>query len=347
MKVVVTVLSVLLVILVSTVGFFIISRKSDFSAQRRQYGALESEGAVRENLPDDFLDDSLPINRIRLLATHNSSHKQADPLRLFLVERGESGEAVKLKYSHPSLYRQMDLGIRSFEMDLRYRAGRFENTHVPLVDDRSGCPDFQLALQEIRLWSDRHPSHVPLIVLIEIKEDWTMLDPRLAPWNGETLILLDETIESVLGDRVLRPGEIRGSRESVRDGAVLDGWPLLGESRGKVLFALMADNPRDDLFTPAFMDRPERISFLMAGPDSLQTAFVKRDDPSADDIGQLVEQGIIVRSRADADLDFGPGRKAAAVASGAQIVSTDFPDGYDTNPDEYSVGWGDLHREID
>lgn len=341
-KLLLILLSILLV-LSGMIGFFLLSRASDFKRQSNNFEKLLTQDIAQNELVDELLDDGLRINSLRLLATHNSSHKQADPLRLFFIEMGESGEAVKLKYSHLPLYEQLDLGVRSFEMDLRYRAGRFENTHVPLVDDRSECPDAQLAFKEIRLWSDRNPAHIPLIILIEIKEDWMVLDPRLSPWDGETLITLDREINDILGDRLIRPENIKQNTDSVRDGIRKYGWPLLGENRGKVIVALMIDDNRSDLTTNAYLNNPDRVTFIMpSGPDSPEAAFIKRDDPMSTDISILVDQGFVIRTRADADLEFNDARKSAAIASGAQIVSTDFPLGYDSNPSDYQVAWEEL-----
>lgn len=54
-------------------------------------------------------------------------------------------------------------------------------------------------------------------------------------------------------------------------------------------------------------------------------------DPHDDTIGKLVREGYIVRTRADSGLRQGAendtARRDAALASGAHIVSTDFPPG--------------------
>jgi hypothetical protein len=72
--------------------------------------------------------------------------------------------------------------------------------------------------------------------------------------------------------------------------------------------------------------------FTSSLPGSPEAAFVKLNDPLAngDLISSLVAAGYIVRTRADADtvearlgLTF---RRDAALASGAQFVSTDYPE---------------------
>ena len=76
-----------------------------------------------------------------------------------------------------------------------------------------------------------------------------------------------------------------------------------------------------------------RVLFTDGEPGQPDTAFVRRDDPLAAgagaDIRRLVTAGYLVRTRADEPLDQARSgdrtRLDAAVASGAQIISTDFP----------------------
>ena len=70
--------------------------------------------------------------------------------------------------------------------------------------------------------------------------------------------------------------------------------------------------------------------FTDSSPGAPEAAFVKQNDPLDDPaIPTLVAAGYVVRTRADADTvearsgDTGP--RDAAIASGAQWVSTDYP----------------------
>ena len=81
--------------------------------------------------------------------------------------------------------------------------------------------------------------------------------------------------------------------------------------------------------------------FTSSPPGSPESAFVKLNDPIADQdqISQLVAAGYIVRTRADAStVEARSGltaRRDAALASGAQFVSTDYPE---PDPD-FSTGY--------
>jgi hypothetical protein len=71
-----------------------------------------------------------------------------------------------------------------------------------------------------------------------------------------------------------------------------------------------------------------RVLFTNANPGDPDAAFVKRNDPFAADIPDLVAAGYVVRTRADADTvearENNTGPRDQALASGAQWVSTDY-----------------------
>jgi hypothetical protein len=76
-----------------------------------------------------------------------------------------------------------------------------------------------------------------------------------------------------------------------------------------------------------------RVIFTNARPGLPDAAFVKRNEPreaNTAEIQQLVRQGYLVRTRSDVPLATvtanDPAMLVAALASGAQLVSTDFPE---------------------
>jgi hypothetical protein len=156
-----------------------------------------------------------------------------------------------------------------------------------------------------------HPRHIPVLVLVEAKDTATP-DPahvgfvQPPQFDTPTLDALDDEIRSVFDEReLLTPAD--------RDGRT---WPTIDEARGTVLFAL--DN--DDLQDVYAGD----ILFTLA------TGFAKLNDPVADAgaIRDRVLDGFLVRTRADADTAQArandPTTRDAALASGAQFVSTDY-----------------------
>ena len=320
---------------VVALGYLWFDRQAQFSAQTARLAAMEAMAgapAAPAVLADDrAIADSAPFAQLRLLATHNSYRSAATPLGLFLMDLVKPGSAADLAYAHPPLSAQLNAGLRSFELDVRPRASDFVIAHVPLVDARTSAPDFALALHELALWSARNPGHLPLLVLLELKSDYAYLDPTLRAWDGDALARLDATVASALGARLLAPGEL-----SPPDGEGRVTWPLIGALRGKIMVALLEDETWRVQYELRYPDLARRHLFTSAPGAAPATRFAILDDPQADSasIAAARSRGTVVRTRADANSVSNPRRLAAALASRAAIVSTDFPPGQPA-PDGY------------
>ncbi|HEY9593734.1 MAG TPA: Ca2+-dependent phosphoinositide-specific phospholipase C, partial [Spirochaetia bacterium] len=216
------------------------------------------------------------------------------------------------------------------------RRGRFETAHVPLVDNRSTVPDFRLALREVAAWSDRNPGHVPITLLLELKTDYAFLDPGLRPIRGSELDALDTVIRAELGARLLTPDEVRGGAETLSRAIASRGWPRLGAVRGRIVVILHEDETFRKLYVAGHPTLEGRAMFTCAPFDAPDGGVAICDDPVADAsrIGTALARHWIVRTRADGDGARGQAGLAAALGSGAQIVSTDFPPAYPA-PDGY------------
>jgi len=279
-------------------------------------GAGQSAGANR-------LDGKLRTNQVQVLATHNSYHIQQDaPIQ----------SSPTTQYTHAPLDQQLDLGVRGFEIDVvNAPDGSFPVLHTPVVDATSNCTPLAQCLQVIRTWSEAHPGHVPIFVLIEPKNDDVdfVIDPTLRRFDAAGLDQLDKTVRSSLGRGLITPDSVRGSAKTLR-AAVLGrrGWPPLSKTRGKTLVALNTGGGIRDAFLQGHPSLERRAMFVTADEQSPAAAVIKMDDPDEARIEALVKQGFIVRTRADADLiearNHDTSRREIALRSGAQIVSTDF-----------------------
>lgn len=309
---------------------FRLGRAADFRAQERRLAAYRASApAASLSLAADLaLPDAASLDSLRYLATHNSYRRASGRLRLFYIGLAEPGWPARLAYSHPALRAQLESGIRSFELDIRARkGGDFVLAHVPLVDDRSDDPSLTLALEEMALWSDRNPGHVPVILLLEIKDDYSFLDPSLAPVDAAALDRLDAALRAGLGRRLVEPDRVRGGAASLRDALRERGWPRLGELRGTFVVVIHEDERYRSLYTAGGKNLEGRAAFDCAPPGEPDQAFAILNEPGADAgrIRAALGSRVMVRTRADADLALGG--LEAALASGAQIVSTDFPPG--------------------
>ncbi|HPE35872.1 MAG TPA: Ca2+-dependent phosphoinositide-specific phospholipase C [Spirochaetales bacterium] len=313
-----------------SVAYFKLSRASDFGRQERRLALLEDGDAVllagMANSPEALVAESggldLPWNRTRVVATHNSYHLRPGALRSFILGIAKPAEPAKLAYSHRTLTEQLDSGVRSFELDVRLRAGRFEITHVPLVDDRTASPDLGLAFRELALWSARHPDHLPLVVLLELKDDWMVLDGKLEAFDGPALGRLSDLAASAFGDSLFGPGEL----PAPVDGTVK--WPKLRELAGTVMVVVHENDQFRGLLLEIYGPELAGSSlFTCAPPGSPDAAFAILNDPADPRIPEYLDRGIVVRTRADADTAVSSAQAAAALTSGAQLVSTDYPPG--------------------
>src|SRR5262249_20193581 len=108
-----------------------------------------------------------------------------------------------------------------------------------------------------------------------------------------------------------------------------DGWPTLASARGKFVFLL--DQKRDE-YLLGHPDLEGRVMFPASQPGKPDAAFIEFADPRAPEaaaIPDLVRQRSLARTRADSPVITPQSgdvtQRDAAFASGAQIVSTDYP----------------------
>lgn len=316
----------------------------------------------------DATGEELRLNQIQTIGSHNSYHlapPQAVLSFLSLIDR-QSAEA--LDYSHRPLAEQFEhLRVRQVELDLyadpsgglysnpiayRKTAGgdsdreRDPNQdgvldqpglkilHSPDFDYRTTVPTFVTALREIKQWSSENPTHVPILILIELKE--TAVGPvRVTPvrFDADRLDEVDQEIRSVFSDdEIIIPDQVRGGHRSLRNAIQNQGWPKLNECLGRVWFALDNEGHLRDLYLADHPSLKGRMMFVSVGMDQPASAFLKINDPVGqfDRIRKAVRSGFIVRTRADATTiqarSNDTSRRERALASGAQYVSTDYPE---------------------
>ncbi len=275
----------------------------------------------------DFDHNDYKLNEVQYLATHNSYKGYGSEIGKFYVGLGDSfDEARAMRYSYHSLTSQLQNGIRSFELDLRYRGDDFELTHVPLVDARTNALKFDLALEEIRLYSDNNPNHLPIIVLMEIKDDWMILDPFLNEYDEDAFIKLDTLISDTFGDALFNPSDLIQPDKSLKQTIQTLGWPDLDSLIGKVIFVMHPSK-----FVPTYYEMDTTLLSQSMFPgvdfnnlDKDYASFVVHNDPNVEVIQEMVADGLIVRTRIDANLTQNVEYHKNVVLSGAQILTSDF-----------------------
>lgn len=309
----------------------------------------------------------LRMNHVQVLGTHNSYHIEPYPELLQLIKQFEPEQGLTFEYSHRPLAEQLgQLNIRQVELDVFADPGPapifasplgesivkgpssvpiagmtepgLKVLHIQDIDYRSTCLTFVACLQEIAAWSAANPNHLPVLVLVEAKDDTLELPAGVppaavpVPFGAAELQSIDDAIRSVFApSRLITPDDVRGSRATLEAAVLQDGWPALAQSRGKVLFALDNQDTKRDAYIAGHASLQGRVMFTSSEPGTPEAAFVKLNDPVADQqrIKDLVALGYLVRTRADSDTQEArtgaTARRDAALASGAQFVSTDYP----------------------
>jgi hypothetical protein len=309
------------------------------------------------------------MNEIQAIGTHNSYHReisgQEEALYEELIERPDDYDNF-LAYSHASIPTQFaSQQVRGLELDLlpdpqgglyaepllRQRLGLgalpdpawsqpgVKVFHITDFDYATTCVRFVTCLEQVRTWSDGNPGHVPILILLELKQS----DQRAVrlggvvspPWDAAALDALDAEIRSVFDESdMITPDDIRRPDLTLEQSVLRHGWPTVDSARGQVAFLLDNDpGPIRDAYTAGRPSLEGRVIFTSVAPGNPDTAFVKRNDPLGDAnkarIQELVEQGYLVRTRSDLPLQTVRSGDTtmleAALRSGAQIISTDFP----------------------
>ena len=300
-------------------------------------GTLASFGEIR-------------MNQLQAIGTHNSYHLAPNPgvIKFYQVF---SKEAEAWNYSRESFEVQLSRGVRQIELDVfadpdgglyahsghpRIAEMKKPGTkvlHVPKLDARSRYDSFCGALTALRDWSIKNPRHIPVMVLVELKDAKEVpFGPRPIRFDREQIESLETEVLSVFQpNEIIKPDDVRKGFKTLREAILKRGWPLLKETRGKVFFCLDNEGHHRELYLKGNRTLEERLMFVSVNSDHPAAAFMKRNDPERGfaDIQNLVRSGFIVRTRADANLkearENNQRRAQRALASGAQYISTDFP----------------------
>jgi Phosphoinositide phospholipase C, Ca2+-dependent len=308
--------------------------------------------------------ETIKLNQIQVIGSHNSYHAGIAPneTKVWLAKYPDSYKG--LDYSHPSLTRQFDAGVRQIELDVfaDTKGGRyahpsgpsnlaaaglpadpnfdpagvmikpgFKVMHIQDIDYRSNCQPFIACLTEVRTWSHSHPGHIPIFILIETKQDAPknikLTEPE--PFTSATFDALDAEIRSVFpSNEIITPDDVRGSYPTLEESVLKGSWPTLASARGKVIF-LMDQHSVSPVYLENHPSLRGRVLFTNSDPGRPDAAFLERNSGPVEDIDQLVRKGYLIRARTDSDTKEArtddTKNRDAMLQSGAQILSTDYP----------------------
>ena len=326
-------------------------------------------------------DEVVRLNQIQVIGSHNSYHAGFAPSERKYLEMKNPKALRGLDYRHAPLADQLSAGVRQIEIDVfaDSKGGRFAHPlidrwvtqaglpadpdfdpqhemdkpgfkvmHVQGFDERSTCQTFVACLTQVRSWSKQHPQHLPIFILVETKEAEIkeMPDaPKTEPFTPAVFDALDAEIRSVFQPgEIITPDEVRGSYKTLNEAVVAGKWPTLAEARGRVIF-LMDQKKAGPSYLEGHPSLRGRILFTNADPGAPDAAFVEQNEGTAATIDSLVRKGYLVRTRSDEPTEQARNndtrRRDEVLASGAQMISTDYPKSEPASWTGYSVSLPD------
>ena len=287
---------------------------------------------------DAALDEGMKLNELRYLATHNS-YKQGVSRETGLFYDSAAFGAISGKYDYvfDDLTTQLNNGIRSIEIDFFKNPTEDGFTirilHNAMFEHASSMLDLELALTEMKMWSDYNPGHLPVIVLVEPK---TSGGQGLKPMDTEAHVYAGELLEKVLGDKLYTPEDMLGGYRDFAALRAANGYPEAEDVLGKFIFLHHCTGKDDKEFfaiDPAL--KKQKMFYITSVPgekaDAAErermddVAFLLANNLTDEDLECMAEGNFIVRTRIDKFHDIDPDHLAWAIASSANIMSTDYP----------------------
>ncbi len=326
---------------------------------------------LTHNLYSQTNPDTLRLNQIQTLGSHNSYRIHTDKGIFGLMKLLDPFYGVKttpaqaLDYNHIPIPEQFEnYGMRGLELDIHYdpNGGLFYKRkgnalvlkctdskvealkkkgmkilHISDIDYNTHYITFIDALEAVKQWSDSHPMHLPIYIMVEPKEEGVgnklkgLGFVEVLPFDKTALEAVDDEIRLVFKDdlkHILTPDDVRGNYPTLFQAITKGGWPKLKDARGKIIFVINGSMANTIAYADGHPSFTGRMMFSLSQPGRDEAAFLKSDNPGNPAIQDWVKSGYIVRSRCDE-----PGVEALhndystmhkAFECGSQILSTDY-----------------------
>lgn len=305
------------------------------------------------------LDGGVKYNEVQFLATHNS-YKAKPGKELYFLK---PITAFQYKYYFDTLTNQLNSGIFSFELDFYPTKGGFICAHKTFGDTATYCYDFSLAIEELKLWSDNNPGHLPVTIMIEAK-GWDFYNKDAVSFDGAAMKRLDKMLSDIMEDKLFAPSDMLEGYTSLAASAKEGGWPDLKDMKDKFVFMLTVEaaysyieqNP--DLSGAAMFPLVETGLTGEKEKYAEYRAFAIVDNVFTDtlktrgldsrkgkenvyeynpQIKEALDGNCFIRVRLDTYGYYDPDAVAPTVLSGGNILSTDYPENLSTSHSDYKV----------
>lgn len=285
------------------------------------------------------IEDGVKLNEIAVLGTHNSYQRLATKETRFAMNLIDTITFKKFglntfDFEMDTLTEQLEMGVRNVEIDIETldKDDKIEIkvTHNSLIDNASSAYDFTKALQEIKMWSDNNPEHIPVIIIVEPKSFVIEIN-GMKKFSLEYAQELDKIVADTLGDSLLTPEDMLRDYSSFKEMRENDDWISLKEARGKILVLLHDCDVTESYIALDETIRTQKMFPMLRYDDRNEsyTSFILENDAfRANDrkSENIDESNLIVRTRADVYPEYSDERYEVIETCGSQIITTDFPE---------------------
>ncbi|HYZ84978.1 MAG TPA: phosphatidylinositol-specific phospholipase C1-like protein [Bryobacteraceae bacterium] len=326
----------LLALLTSAV--FLYAQSSAEDARLNQIQVLGSHNSYKRPMDPgimNYLKAKNPKTAMSLDYSHQPFEKQLDSglraLEIDVVNDPKGG--LFAKPGALERLKKSGLAVEPYDPEGLMLKPGLKVLHDPDVDFRSHVYTFRQALEKLKAWSEAHPRHLPIVITMNAKDDGGR-SPDLVkplPFDAPAFDAWDAEIREVLPpSKLITPDDVRGKYPTLEAAVLAHAWPTIGQSRGKFLFVLDEQGEKLKTYVNGHPSLKGRVMFVNAPEGTPESAVLIMNEPieQLTQIQYLVRSGYFVRTRADAETvearkgDYS--RWKAALASGAQIISTDY-----------------------
>lgn len=224
----------------------------------------------------------LPLNAIAQVACHNCYEHQYNPSGAAYADALDAVKTVELDFWDQ---RDAFTGGSARHWFVRHNPGTLfqSGNDNNCTGDGDGSNDLAACLLDVRRWSNAHPDHFPIIVILDKKQGWSKTSSQRTPAD------LDAVVKELLGASLYTPRDLyawldnRGVAGTLREKVQAGGWPTANELRGRIL--LLVNNGDDGLdqylsergldaaiFVQPQIDKSEEVTH---GPDGLSPGNVQ------------------------------------------------------------------------
>lgn len=294
------------------------------------------------------IEDGVKINEIAILGTHNSYQTLATKETRLLMSIIDTITLKKLgldtfDFEMDTLTDQLEMGIRNVEIDIetldKNEKIEFKVTHNTIVDNASSAYDFKKAMEEIKLWSDNNPGHIPVFIIIEPKSFVVEVN-GMKKFSLEYAKELEKVVADTLGDSLLTPKDMLRDYKSFKEMRENDDWISLKEAQGKIIVLLHDCDVTENYIALDETIKTQKMFPMLRYDDRNEsyTSFILENDAfraSERKAENIDESNLIVRTRADVYPNYSDERYEVIETCGSQIITTDFPEKADGNEEHF------------